>query len=67
MVYAAVLGVSLGVAVAWLAGSLWGPLGTVLVVGLCAAIIWWAWRQFRWARQMGRELREMRDQEDPPA
>jgi hypothetical protein len=61
LVYAAVIGISLGLSIAWLADGLPRPLGTVLIFGLCAAIMWWAMRQFVWARRMLRELRREDD------
>jgi hypothetical protein len=56
--YAAVIGVSLGLAIAWFAGSLPEPLGVAVVIGVALGILWWALRQLAWARRM---LREMRD------
>ena len=58
LVYAAVIGIALGLSISWFADALPGPLGLVVILGLCAAIIWWALRQWVWARRMLRELRE---------
>jgi hypothetical protein len=64
LVYAAVIGIALGLSIGWFADGLPRPLGLVLIFGLLAAVMWWALRQLAWARRMGRELRQLRKDSD---
>jgi hypothetical protein len=58
---AAIWGLALGLSIGWLAGALPKPLGTLLILTLCGAAIWWALRQLRWARRMAQQIRDDRN------